>query len=863
MLQILYNIVITPLELFIEIVYTCSFRLLHSAGFAILAVSIFVNIILLPLYLRADTLCAEETERQKKLSLQRKHILSAFASDERIFILNKYYRKMNYHPIMAAYSLIPLLLQVPFFIAAYNFFSNLSELSRNSFFIISDLSQPDGLLTLPNDIVIHVLPILMTVINCLSVYVYTQNMPTKDKLRSYAMAFVFLILLYSSPSGLMIYWTANNLFSLVKNIVLSKKTQSKTKTKFQSHTENFSIIPYLLLLELTLFLGGIVPADVVVSSGYEMVNVGINTPPLHYVFFPLQVYGGLFLLWGIVLRIIIPKEKQSIYTVFLLVLTTTFLINYYCFPYTGSSLSNSLTFLFTPDKLSLTFIIRNTIVTFFGALLVVLLWKKYPKIILATTTMLPIASLVFFLRNVNIIHNVSSRWYETHSYEQNHDNSNIIPLSRNGKNVMVIGLDRAVNNYLPFILAEKPELLQSFDGFTWYPDTVSFGAQTPLAMPPLMGGYEYTPLKMNARTEETVTAKTNEALRVMPALFSDAGYQVTVIDPPLANYQTPGDVSIYDDIPNVNAFLMDGYYATPDEKENASHLLERNICFFSLYRCVPVLFNGYIYDDGRYLNAAGALPPSSFIEAHAVLKNLARVSTVSDSYENNFLLLYNNTTHEPSLLVPPDYNVDNSLTGYNEPLPQDLTSGEQTLSFNSENNSTSFSVAHYHINMAAFLRLADYFDYLKKEGVWDNTRIIIVADHGMSLENFDYLLLLLDLDTQNSSKIDDVTIDTEAFNPLLMVKDFNTTGFSVDYSFMTNADVPSIATSGLITAPVNPYTLLPLCTDSQKISIDIPYVTLGDGATFGNTFPIEDCAMLHVHDSIYDSSNWSITFGSN
>ena len=42
-------------------------------------------------------------------------------------------------------------------------------------------------------------------------------------------------------------------------------------------------------------------------------------------------------------------------------------------------------------------------------------------------------------------------------------------------------------------------------------------------------------------------------------------------------------------------------------------------------------------------------------------------------------------------------------------------------------------LAHYQINMAAMLQLANWFDYMRENGVYDNTRIILVADHGRGL----------------------------------------------------------------------------------------------------------------------------------
>lgn len=39
--------------------------------------------------------------------------------------------------------------------------------------------------------------------------------------------------------------------------------------------------------------------------------------------------------------------------------------------------------------------------------------------------------------------------------------------------------------------------------------------------------------------------------------------------------------------------------------------------------------------------------------------------------------------------------------------------------------------------MAAMLRLGEWFDYLREEGVYDNTRIILVSDHGYRLEQIE------------------------------------------------------------------------------------------------------------------------------
>ena len=67
----------------------------------------------------------------------------------------------------------------------------------------------------------------MTGINLVSSMIYTKGAPLKTRIQLYVMAAVFLVLLYSSPAGLTLYWTLNNLFSLLKNIITKSDRNKK------------------------------------------------------------------------------------------------------------------------------------------------------------------------------------------------------------------------------------------------------------------------------------------------------------------------------------------------------------------------------------------------------------------------------------------------------------------------------------------------------------------------------------------------------------------------------------------------------------------------------------------------------------
>ena len=119
----LYTLIFSPLELLFEVVFTIANRLIGNAGLSIIFLSLAINFLVLPLYKRADELQAEEREIQVKMAPHIKHIKRMFKGDERFFMLQEYYYLNHYKPVYALKSSVSLLLQVPFFVAAYNLLS--------------------------------------------------------------------------------------------------------------------------------------------------------------------------------------------------------------------------------------------------------------------------------------------------------------------------------------------------------------------------------------------------------------------------------------------------------------------------------------------------------------------------------------------------------------------------------------------------------------------------------------------------------------------------------------------------------------------------------------------------------------------
>ena len=159
---------------------------------------------------------------------------------------------------------------------------------------------------------------------------------------------------------------------------------------------------------------------------------------------------------------------------------------------------------------------------------------------------------------------------------------------------------------------------------------------------------------------------------------------------------------------------------------------------------------------------------------------------------------------------------------------------------------TEEQLSHYHANMAALIQIGQWLNYLRENRVYDNTRIIIVSDHGKDLGQIDAL-------TYHNGNV-----SGELHAPLLMVKDFNSTGFTISDAFMTNADVPYLAVNGLVENPTNPFTGKPI-TNTEKTAHD-QFVILTKiwNVDENNGYTYKESRWASVKDNIWDANSWNL-----
>ncbi|MBR4630663.1 MAG: YidC/Oxa1 family membrane protein insertase [Treponema sp.] len=901
-MTLLYNLIIYPIYTIIEIAYKLVDKITHNEGLSVIGVSIAITLLCLPLYAVAEHWQEVEREKQNKMKLGLDRIKKAFSGDERYMMTTTFYKQNHYSPIMALRSSFGLLIQIPFFLAAYSYLSHLTDLQGESFLFIRDMGKPDALFSI-GTFSVNVLPVAMTLINCISGVIYSKGHGIREKIQIFAMAAIFLVVLYNSPAGLVLYWTFNNIFSLVKNvfyklknplksfwifccvacvpvllfILFGFKTKGVYKAVFVLAISVVYLLPlilkslrlifnkflmplfehanmrttiYILSCVLLFILSGLtIPTSLISSSPIEFVGIGTNPNPLGYVAFTLMQSAGFFLFWPICVYFLFSRKIQSALSFFMAFIAISALVNAFVFMLNYGDVSSTLIFLNAVDFKSVSFssILNILVLAAVFVLLSLTIARLDGKIYIYSFAIINFAMVAL---SVTSIHTIKKE-YDSFVANGNLHEVEIEPifhLSKNKQNVVVFMLDRAESQYVEEMFKEDSTFNDIFSGFTFYPNTVSFNGHTLMGAPLVFGGYEYSPLEMNKRKDELLYKKTNEALLMLPRIFTEqADFHATITDPSWANYSAYADLTITEPYEKIDGYQTIGKYSTAWYKtfgesgnlDNTDSILKRNLLIFSIFRESPIVLREAIYMKGKYWNSNDDITSyTNVINNLAPLDFLTKLTDFSEG-SGSYICMVNELSHSSIYMQAPDYVPMQNVTDFG------------TSAFKKDDS--------YHTNMAVFKRLAKWISYIKENGVYDNTRIIFVADHGRATTES---VIEKDDELDNSVAGDNYR-GRGHFHPLLMVKDFGASGsLKTDMTFMTNGDVPSLALNGIVENPVNPFTKKDVPLDTAELKKDGVVISASDVHQAwlmkdDYVYPVRNDQWWRVRDSIFKASSWS------
>ncbi len=210
------------------------FKLTGNFGIAIILITVCIRIVFFPLanysfrsmakmkVLQPEMIRLKELHKDDKMKLQQETMAL--------------YKKEKVNPVSGC---LPVFIQIPFFFAIYKVLFVTLEMRHQPFFgWIKDLSERDptsifnlfGLIPWdpPSFLIIGIWPCLMG----LSMYIQQKLNPAPpDPVQAKIFMFfpLFLtVILAPFPSGLVIYWTFNNILTMAQQVIIMKRTTVKT-----------------------------------------------------------------------------------------------------------------------------------------------------------------------------------------------------------------------------------------------------------------------------------------------------------------------------------------------------------------------------------------------------------------------------------------------------------------------------------------------------------------------------------------------------------------------------------------------------------------------------------------------------------
>ena len=197
---------------------------LPNYGIAIILLTVLVRVLFWPLTHKSTVGMKKMQEIQPLMKeIQEKYKDNPQRLQQETWAL---YKEKKVNPMS---SCLPMLIQIPVFIALFNVLRSAVELRYAPFLWIADLSEPEALFAswFPFG-GLNILPILMAATMALqSALTPSAGDKNQQKMMMVFMPIMMLVMFYSFPSALSLYWTLSQVFSIVQMWLIRRQTAAK------------------------------------------------------------------------------------------------------------------------------------------------------------------------------------------------------------------------------------------------------------------------------------------------------------------------------------------------------------------------------------------------------------------------------------------------------------------------------------------------------------------------------------------------------------------------------------------------------------------------------------------------------------
>ena len=805
----LYYTFIYPLESILNIFFTIFYEWCGSYGIAIVALSLLINLFLLRLMILTDDISKKHSLIKSKLDERISKFKQVFRGGELYVYIKTLYRQNHYHPIYALKALGGLAIQVPFFVAVIFLLEHhILDLEGRSFGPIRDLSTPDALLG-----GINLLPFLMTFFSLLNVFISSKERGAR--IQGGIIAFVFLIFLYKMPSALLLYWTTSMIFGLIKNLWIrylgisldiQRKYKEQKKTLLSKiggyifprycdynpqeyHTYYYILIFAILNLCILAFVYNpfaLYVTDITQFDSMEKFNT-------------LGALFGYFAILSILLIYLISFfDKTRIFKIIIygicvtltIALIYNFILNYNVISGLGYGHLDKMIFsanrsVFVEPKKAL--ILCDLIVGFFSCLFVLMCF--YLKRFYVKGLQIIFCFFVFFscFNFAKIIFNSSSSSISREKLKESNlkellpkNTDKLLGFSKE-KNVLILVLDGFTGSHFQDILDMYPDYFNVFDGFTYYDNVLSSSSFTFFTTASLIGGEQYTLNNLYKKYKKVIDMDTmlyeaHEAFKKTAIDFDTNGWSVDILNAGptefVVNSVAKGntdwlldkDIRFY-----YGAIFRDYYFAKKrqeydlDFKQEGGFIGE--LASFGIFKMSPYSFRAITYDRGwKFVQDARERLLGEVLDFSSDVLSMSDLSNIQ-SKKPSFKYIKSMISHGPFGLDSQKGCVP--IKNFKSLLP------EKYAGFTPQDEDYPF---HFDNEICAISGISSFLKWLKDEGIYNQTQIIIASDHDWA-------------DSYRQMQNNNGKILGYRSNPLLLVKDFNSTGrLKIDTQIMANFD---------------------------------------------------------------------------
>jgi len=199
-------------------------KFIGNMGWSLVIFSILTKMVFMPLTIKSTESMKKMSQLTPKINeLKKKYKDKPDVLQKQTMAL---YKENGVNPIGGC---LPMLLQMPFFFGLYSALINSIHLWNAPFLLwMTDLAMPDTVATIAG-FNLNILPILMTITSFYQQKLTTADTGGQQKMLTMMMPIFLIFIFWSMPSGLVLYWTLQNVFQVGHQAFVNKRGSSSKK----------------------------------------------------------------------------------------------------------------------------------------------------------------------------------------------------------------------------------------------------------------------------------------------------------------------------------------------------------------------------------------------------------------------------------------------------------------------------------------------------------------------------------------------------------------------------------------------------------------------------------------------------------